>query len=93
MEETIRNIEDGFYCNPKKDNENNRDLVLSNMRNFVKNNTKISQSHYPKISVLLTELHLDFDYSKLENIDDLYIPLKYFTMRKYSKFLLFSIDK
>ena len=57
------------------------------MRNFIKTNTKILQNHTPKISVLLTELNLDFDYSNLKDIDNLYIPLKYFTMRKYSEIL------
>ena len=31
-----------------------------------------------KVSVLLNVLHTDYDYSKLENIDRLYVPLKYF---------------
>lgn len=69
------------------DIQNNKDLVLSDMRNFVKHNTRIVQSHSPKISVLLTDLNLEFDYSQLENIDNLYIPLKYFTMRKYDEIL------
>lgn len=38
-------------------------------------------------SVLLNILHLDFDYTKLENIDNVYIPLKYFSNSKYSKIL------
>ena len=41
----------------------------------------------PKISVLLNILNLDFDYSKLEDIDNLYIPLKYFANKKYSDIL------
>lgn len=40
-----------------------------------------------EISVLLNILHLDFDYSKLENIDNIYIPLKYFSTAKYSEIL------
>lgn len=39
------------------------------------------------VSVLLNILNLDFDYSKLENIDNIYIPLKYFSTSKYSKIL------
>ena len=41
----------------------------------------------PKISVLLNILSLNLDYSKLENIDNLYIPLKYFSSKKYCKIL------
>ena len=40
-----------------------------------------------QISVLLNILNLDFDYSKLKNIDNIYIPLKYFSNIKYSKIL------
>ena len=40
-----------------------------------------------QISVLLNILHLDFDYSKLENVDNIYIPLKYFSNIKYSNIL------
>lgn len=39
------------------------------------------------ISVLLNILKPDFDYSKLNNIDNIYIPLKYFFNIKYSKVL------
>ncbi len=42
----------------------------------------------PKISVLLTNLNLDFDYTKLSDaIDHIYIPLKFFTNRKYETIL------
>ena len=40
-----------------------------------------------KISLLLNILNLDFDYSKLKNIDNIYIPLKYFSTTKYSEIL------
>lgn len=40
-----------------------------------------------QISVLLNILNLDFDYSKLESIDNIYIPLKYFSNIKYSNIL------
>lgn len=39
------------------------------------------------LSLLLNILNLDFDYSKLEGIDNIYIPLKYFSNIKYSKIL------
>ena len=40
-----------------------------------------------EISVLLNVLNLDFDYSELKNIDNIYIPLKYFSNAKYSGIL------
>ena len=36
-----------------------------------------------KTSVLLEELNENFDYSKLSNIDNIYIPLKYFVNSKF----------
>lgn len=50
--------------------------------NFVgiKNNKK-------EISVLLNILYQDFDYSNLKNIDNIYIPLKYFSNIKYDNIL------
>ena len=39
------------------------------------------------ISVLLNILNPDFDYSKLEGFDNIYIPLKYFSIKKYSDIL------
>lgn len=40
-----------------------------------------------QVSVLLNILNLDFDYSKLNGIDNVYIPLKYFSNIKYSNIL------
>lgn len=40
-----------------------------------------------QVSVLLNILNLDFDYSKLDDIDNIYIPLKYFSNIKYSRTL------
>lgn len=51
-----------------------------------KNNLEIKKSS-PKITLLLNILNPEFDYSKLDTIDDLYIPLKYFADRKYTKIL------
>lgn len=40
-----------------------------------------------KVSLLLNELDASFDYSKLDNVDRLYIPLKYFLNKSYSNIL------
>ncbi len=65
-------------------NEQKNAEVLEEMRAFKTSSTKTNGY---KITVLLNLLNLDFDYSKLENIDDVYIPLKYFTNRKYDNIL------
>lgn len=62
-------------------------IVLSNMRTNVKNNTKLSENQISKISVLLNNLDTNFNYNKLENIDNIYIPLKFFTSNKYENIL------
>ncbi len=41
----------------------------------------------PKISLLLRELNTSFDYSKIENADRVYIPLKHFMNEEYSKLI------
>ena len=40
-----------------------------------------------KISILLENINLEYDYTKLENVDNIYIPLKYFSIKKYSDIL------
>ena len=37
-----------------------------------------------KISILLNMLNNDFDYTKLQNIDKIYIPFKYFVLKDFS---------
>ena len=50
---------------------------------FTQQNLPISQTKTPQISLLLNVLNLDLNYEKLEYIDKLYIPLKYFNNIKY----------
>ena len=44
------------------------------------------------VSVLFNVLNSDFDYSKLDKIDNIYIPLRYFLNNKYSE-SLFILQK
>jgi len=60
--------------------------TLEDMRDFAKNNITF-EDNSPKISLLLNILNTDFDYSKLDMVDNLYIPLKYFTTKKYETIL------
>ena len=68
-----------------------KDETLENMRFFAQ--SKINNSTSPKISLLLNILNTEFDYSKLENVDSLYIPLKYFTNKKYENILKLLNEK
>jgi len=58
--------------------------TLDNMRNLA---STISNIKNKKTSLLLNILNLEYDYSKLENIDNIYIPLKYFLNKKYEQVL------
>lgn len=62
-----------------------KDTILSDMRNYDKSDFYLDK---PKISVLLNCLNPNFDYTKLsQQIDNLYIPLKYFIHRKNDSIL------
>lgn len=62
--------------------------------NITNNYTLESKSEVEhKICVLLNILDLNSDYSNLNNIDKLYIPLKYFSLKEYSNILKILSDK
>lgn len=45
-------------------------------------NTKTNKK--TKISLLLNELNLGYDYSKLEKVENIYIPVRYFRLKEYA---------
>ena len=53
----------------------------------------ISSMKKTKISLLLNILHKDFDYTQLHDIENVYIPLKYFSMKDYQEILHILDDK
>lgn len=58
------------------------------LANIVCSNQTLKLTQSPKISVLLNNLNYDFDYSSLtRKIDNIYIPLKFFTSKKYQSVL------
>lgn len=74
----IQRISDGINynaCNENSKNDNNA------------NSSNNPNSDENKISVLLNILNEKYDYSSLEGIDIIYIPLKYFVNKKYSNIL------
>ena len=71
------------------------DYAINNIKRSPKNvnydnlniTNKNSSNKQKQISVLLNILNTDFDYSTLENVHNIYIPLKYFTISKYKNIL------
>ena len=70
-----------------------RDKIINSFKRETQN-IKYSKSIFttfnkktPKISLLLNNLHLDFDYTSLKATQKLYIPLKYFGNNKYLRIL------
>ena len=60
---------------------NHKEILL---KQLYSSNKKTSKS---QISVLLNILNLSYDYSKMKDIDNIYIPLKYFLDKKYKDIL------
>ena len=65
---------------------NQRISNVLELKNINLENKKI-ESNKTTLSVLLNILNFNFDYSKLENFDNVYIPLKYFLSNKYDKII------
>ena len=69
--------------------------LISKCYRTSKENVAASEKHYSfegkftngQISLLLNNLNLAYDYSILKNIDNIYIPLKFFINKKYNNIL------
>ena len=66
------------YLEHNKKDSKTKNITNNNIKNNNKNTTNT------KISLLLNILNKNFDYTLLNNIDRLYIPLKYFVNKDYS---------
>lgn len=73
----IQDFKRHYLEHNKKDSET-KNITNNNIKNNNKNTTNT------KISLLLNILNKNFDYTLLNNIDRLYIPLKYFVNKDYS---------
>ena len=60
------------------------DISEQNIKKITVRNVDTSNKN---ISVLLNLLNFDFDYSKLNGFDNIYIPLKYFSIHKYANII------
>ena len=78
LRRNVLNQLETMIINSKKKNANN---ISFNLKKYYKN------TNNKQISVLLNILNLDFDYTLLENVDNIYIPLKYFSDLNYEDIL------
>ena len=78
-------------------NNSNKSIIIQNnlcKNNIIQNNSDISvtgsnitNNENSKICLLLNELDLDYDYSKISNVDNIYVPLKYFKNKQYEEII------
>ena len=69
------------YCNK------HINFTYHNEEKLNENGSLYKNTNFPKISILLNKLNLEYNYSLLQNIDNIYIPLKYFINSKYFEIL------
>ena len=85
--QTISHIEDKIIESFKRKFDYN---IIENPANVSTINSSyeiVSNSKVQEKSILLNILNLDYDYSKLKPVDRIYVPLKYFTDKKYSEII------
>ena len=78
-------------------NNSDKSIIIQNnlcKNNIIQNNSDISvtgsnitNNENSKICLLLNELDLDYDYSKISNVDNIYVPLKYFKNKQYEEII------
>ena len=78
-------------------NNSNKSIIIQNnlcKNNIIQNNSDISvtgsnitNNENSKICLLLNELDLDYDYSKISNVDNIYVPLKYLKNKQYGEII------
>ena len=82
LRRTVLNMVEEYAINNMKRTSKYEKVVDLNNKSL-----KTKHKKTPKTSLLLNILNKSFDYSKLDNIDSIYIPLKYFTMKEYREIL------
>ena len=81
----LSNIHRNYIENTTKNTS--KDEILDNMRDFISDDKNLIKNKKTKTSILLNNLNLNYDYSMLEEVDNIYIPLKYFSQKKYENIL------
>ena len=93
------NMEDGLYISPisalnelrrnaltEYENKLINSFKRSSNAKFVDDSLRVNLNTY-KVSLLLNVLNNNFDYSKLNNVDRVYIPLKYWVNNNFAEAL------
>lgn len=94
-------LEDGLYVNISDLNELRRKaideitslIITSNKRQLTKRVPSLELKEYykssnnKKISLLLNILDINTNYGELENVDNIYLPLKYFALPEYANII------
>jgi len=68
-------------------------LDLEEIHNSFENNTELKiepitkENKKKKISILLNNLNIDYNYSDMKNVEKIYIPIMFFINKKYEKVL------
>ena len=76
--------------NRKIDKDKNEKTHKLQKENLSNNSNPMKKT---KLSLLLNILHKDFDYTQLHSVENVYIPLKYFSMKDYQEILHILDDK
>ena len=71
---TLLDIENKIINSFKKNNNAKLPIANKNKKQYINKKS---------VSLLLNELNFNFDYSKLNDVDNLYVPIKYFYNKKY----------
>ena len=103
LRRNILNMVEQYVIKKIRRSSCNIDTNIICNNNILKTNTDISKkssnsfsSGYikkTKLSLLLNDLHTDFDYSKIDDVENVYIPLKFFSMNEYKEVLHILDDK
>ena len=68
-------------------NNSNKSIIIQNNSDKSVTGSNSTNNEIAKICLLLNELDLDYDYSKIDNTDNVYVPLKYFKNKQYEEII------
>ena len=68
-------------------NNLSKSIIIQNNSDISVTGSNNTNNENAKICLLLNELDLDYDYSKISNVDNIYVPLKYFKNKQYEEII------
>ena len=84
FERVLPNYQDTANLNMANSKDKNK--TSSNIQSTLSNDPNVA-SHNPSISLLLNELNPSYDYTKLLDVDRIYIPLKFFNKKDLTELI------